>query len=340
MILIKKTSALSALVLGLLTISPAALAELTKVRFTLDWRFEGPQSVFVLAKQKGYFTQEGLDVSIDAGAGSSGTIQRLATGAYDMGFGDINTLIEFAAGVPAGQAPQAVYMVYDRAPFALFAPKKNGIKSPKDLVGNTISGATFDAARKTWPVLAKALGIPADSVKWVSADPALRATLVLNGSAQASTGFLNSSTEYTSRGVPAAEVMRFHYADYGVKLYGNAVLASRAMIEKNPKAVAGVVRAVNRALQDALSNPAEAIRALKEKDALINEALELERLKDMFPAIVTPGTRAHGLGAIDEAQFAQQVTDITEVFALKQRPDPKELFTPAFLPAEKERRLH
>ena len=66
------------------------------------------------------------------------------------------------------------------------------------------------------PVLAKAVGIPVDSVKWVSADPALRATLAINGTAQATTGFINSTPEFTTRGVPANEVVRMHYADYGV----------------------------------------------------------------------------------------------------------------------------
>jgi len=256
-----------------------------------------------------------------------------------MGFGDVNTLIEFATRAPAAQVPQAVYMVYERAPFAIYALSKTGIKSPKDLVGKTIAGATFDAARKTWPVLAKAQGIPVDSVKWLSADPAMRATLAINGSAQATTGFINSTAEFTSRGVPANEVVRLHYADYGVKLYGNAVLASRSLLESNPKAVAGMVRAINRALKEAIANPAESVKALKERDSMVNETLEVERLKEMLPAIVTPATKAHGLGLINDAQFAEQVDDIVEAFALTARPDPKLLYTNSFLPVEKDRRL-
>ena len=334
--LLNKLPVLAAMTLATLS---ASAAELTKIRFTLDWRFEGPQSVFVLAKQKGYFAQEGLDVTIDAGAGSSGTIQRLASGAYDMGFGDVNTLIEFATRAPASQVPQSVYMVYDRAPFAIYTLSKNGIRSPKDLVGKTIAGATFDSARKTWPVLAKAVGIPVDSVKWVSADPALRATLAINGTAQATTGFINSTPEFTTRGVPANEVVRMHYADYGVKLYGNAVLASRSLIEQNPKAVAGMVRAINKALKEAIANPAESVKALKERDGLVNEATEIDRLKEMLPAIVTPATKKHGLGAVDDAQFAEQVTDIVEAFGLSARPDPKLLYTNSFIPSAKDRQI-
>ena len=149
----------------------------------------------------------------------------------------------------------------------------------------------------------------------------------------------HSTPEFTTRGVPANEVVRMHYADYGVKLYGNAVLASRSLIEHNPKAVAGMVRAINKALKEAIANPAESVKALKERDGMVNEATEIDRLKEMLPAIVTPATKAHGLGAVDDAQFAEQVDDIVEAFGLSSRPDPKLLYTNSFLPAQKERSL-
>ena len=90
----------------------------TRIRFVLDWRFEGPSALFLLPAAKGYFKQEGLDVNIDAGNGSGGAVNRVASGAYEMGFADISAMIEFLSanqGNPAARM-QAVYMLYDPRP--------------------------------------------------------------------------------------------------------------------------------------------------------------------------------------------------------------------------------
>ncbi|MDZ7712007.1 MAG: ABC transporter substrate-binding protein [Rhodovibrio sp.] len=70
------------------------------VKFTLDWKFEGPAAAFLLAKQRGYFEEEGLDVTIDSGNGSAGAVTRVASGAYDIAMADLNSMIEFNAENP------------------------------------------------------------------------------------------------------------------------------------------------------------------------------------------------------------------------------------------------
>src|SRR3954465_13279797 len=75
----------------------------TKIKFTLDWKFEGQTSFMWLGLQRGYFQQEGLDVQVDAGIGSAGAIQRIHTGAYDMGLGDMSSLIEYLGNFPGQQ---------------------------------------------------------------------------------------------------------------------------------------------------------------------------------------------------------------------------------------------
>ena len=95
-----------------------------KIRFSLDWRVEGPVAIFFHAEQKGYFKQEGLDVALDVGTGSAASIARVATGAYDMSFGDLSALIEYYANSPNPQRMQAVYMVHEQAPGAIFTLKR------------------------------------------------------------------------------------------------------------------------------------------------------------------------------------------------------------------------
>ena len=133
----------------------AAHAQNTPIKFQLDWRFEGPAALFLQPAAKGYFKDAGLDVSIDAGNGSGGAVARVASGAYDMGFADMASLMEFHANNPdAPNKPVGVMVVYNNTPAAVMALKKSGIKTAADLSGKKLGAPVFDSGRKAFPVFA------------------------------------------------------------------------------------------------------------------------------------------------------------------------------------------
>ena len=309
----------------------------TRIRFSLDWRFEGQTSFFHMARLKGYYEKEGLDVQIDAGNGSAAAIQRIATGAYDLALGDISALIEFMGNNPGPLRMQAVYQIYDELPLAYFALKKSGIRSIADLAGKSIAGAPFEVTRKLWPMVAKAARIDGASVKWVTIDPALRVNAVLKGDAVACGGFLNVPLEFTTRGLKPDEFVSFKVSDIGVKGYGNAVMASTRLINENPKAVAAFVRATNRAFLEGLADPAQSVRYLKQREPLTDEPLEVQRFTLMIPAMVTPRTRASGVGAIDKLTLDNQVEEVSAAFGVKVKPSADHIFNSTFLPPKSER---
>ncbi len=126
--LLKRRSLIAAA--SLLAAPVLALAQ-TPIKFQLDWRFEGPAALFLASTAKGYYKAAGLDVTIDAGNGSGGTVTRVASGTYDMGFADMAALMEFHANNPdAPNKPVAVMMVYNNTPAAVLALKKSGITKP------------------------------------------------------------------------------------------------------------------------------------------------------------------------------------------------------------------
>ena len=137
-----------------------AQAQTTIIKFAFDWRFEGPSAPFLVAADKGYFTAEGLDVSIEPGSGSLEPVSRVASGAFDIGFGDINTLIKFRDQNPSNGA-KAVFMVYNNPPFSIVSRKSRGIAAPKDLEGKKLGAPAGDGTFAQWPVFVQANGIDA-----------------------------------------------------------------------------------------------------------------------------------------------------------------------------------
>jgi NitT/TauT family transport system substrate-binding protein len=309
----------------------------TKLRFSLDWIVQGQHAPFLLAQQKGYFKDEGLDVTIDVGNGSAGTITRVASGAYDMGFADLSSMIEYLGNNPGTPRLQAVYMVHEKNANALFALKKSGIVKPVDLKGKKISGPVFSSTRKTWPLFARANGLKTDDAQWQNVAPDMVEQVVVRGDVDAGSGFPTQIQIYRQLGIKPDDVVTLKYADYGVDLYGNAIFASSRLVAENPKAIEAFLRAFNRALKDTIANPDAAVKAVMQRNPLLNEADELEKLKLILEFMNTPNTRADGLGSIRKLKLDNQVDDVVMAFALKTRVSPDGIFNSSFLPPRGER---
>lgn len=317
--------------------APAVLAQsLTKLKFTLDFRITGQTAPFFLAQSKGYYKDEGLDVSIDVGSGSVASITRVASGAYDLGFGDISALIEFNANQPGTPVLQAVYQYYNRAPFAIIGRKDRGITDFKSLAGKRIAAAAVESTKRSWPMVARKTGLKPDAFQWVTTDFASRDNVVVRGDADGATYFHDSAVSLFQR-IKPEELSVLAYADAGVDVYGNAVLAATALIQQNPKAVAGFVRASNRALVETLQNPVPSIAAVKQREPLINEAVELERFKITAGYVHTADARGHGVGDVRKILIERQVDEVVEVYGLKARPSADAIFNSGFLPPRAER---
>ena len=232
----------------------AASAQDTKIKFQLDWRFEGPSALFLLTKAKGYFAQEKLDVEIDAGSGSGNAVNRVASGTYQMGFADLAAVIEFVGNNPtAPSKPVGVMMLYDSTPAAVFSLRKTGIKSPADLHGKKLGAPVFDAGRRAFPIFVKANKLDASKIAWTTMDPPLRETMLARGDVDAITGFyFTSLLNLNARGVKDEDIDVMMYPKYGANIYGNAIIVSDTCIKEKPEAVRGFRRAMTKGIRDVL----------------------------------------------------------------------------------------
>jgi NitT/TauT family transport system substrate-binding protein len=321
----------------------AAAQQTTRIRFQLDWRFEGPSALFLLPVAKGYFKQEGLDVVIDAGNGSGGTVTRVASGAYDMGFADIPAMIEFLSanqGNPSARM-QAVFMLYDESPAAVFALKKSGITKPADLNGKTMGAPVFDAGRRAFPIFVKANNLDASKIKWQSMDPPLRETMLARGEVDAITGFyFTSLLNLNARGVKDEDIVALKYPEHGVRLYSNTIIANQKFIDSNPQAIAAFLRALTKGIREVVADPDAAIQYVKQRDPLIDEALEKRRLRLAIDTVIaTPNFKASGIGAVNKLRLEDTVAQVVSAFGLKTTPNTDLIFNSSFLPSAAERQV-
>jgi NitT/TauT family transport system substrate-binding protein len=254
-----------------------------------------------------------------------------------MGFADMAALMEFHANNPdAHNKPVAVMMVYNNTPAAVMALKKSGIKSPKDLAGKKLGAPVFDAGRRGFPIFQKANQIPA--VTWVSMDPPLRETMLARGDVDAITGFtFTSLLNLEARGVKLEDVVTLPYPQYGVKLYGNVIIASPKLIKENPQAVKAFLSAFAKGAKEAMANPDAAAETIKARDGIANIDLEKRRFKMAInDVIASPDARAEGFGQVDAARLALMASQVSDAFATKTRVKPEEVWNGSFLPAKAE----
>jgi NitT/TauT family transport system substrate-binding protein len=304
-----------------LTASPVCAQ--TDVKFALDWKFEGPSAPYFVAIDKGYYKAEGLNVTVDSGPGSVAGIARVAAGTYP------------------DKRVQAVLMMYDKPAFAIGTTAKTGIAKPKDLEGRVLGAPAADGAFAQWKAFVKENGIDESKVKVENVGFPVREPMLAEGKVDAITGF-SFSMYYNllQKGIKPDDIKIMLMADYGLVLYGNAIIVNPDYAKANPKVVAGFVRATIRGVLDTIKDPDTAIKSVMARNETADPKIELDRLKmSLRDNFVTPWVKANGFGGVDMARLAKSIDQIGLTYEFKNRPTAEDIFTSQYLPPAAERRL-
>ncbi|SMH53738.1 ABC transporter substrate-binding protein [Maritimibacter sp. HL-12] len=319
---------------GVLAASLAtAAAAQTAMPFALDWKFEGPAAPYFVAIDKGYFADAGLEVEIAAGSGSLDAIPKVATGSFPVGFADINSLIKFLDQNP-GAPVTAVMMIYDKPPFAVIGRKSLGIETPADLEGRVLGAPPPDGAWAQFPIFAAENDLDVDAITVEPVGFPTREPMLAEGNVAAITGFSFTSYLNAARlGVPEDDLVTLLMADYGVDLYGNAIIVNTDFATENPELIEGFLAAIAKGWADAAADPAATIPSLIERNPAADADLELRRLELSLDAnVVTDWTLENGFGGIDDARFANSLEQIKLTYEFQTEPDADLYFSDAYLP--------
>jgi NitT/TauT family transport system substrate-binding protein len=313
----------------------------TNIAFTLDWRFEGPAAGFFLAQDNGHFAAEGLNVTIDTGAGSVEAIPRVSTGTYQMGFGDINSLIKFLDQDPT-QEVRAVMMIYDNPTFSVVGRRSLGItEDPKSLEGKKLGAPPGDGAFAQWPAFVDVTGIDTTNIKLEGIGFPVREPMLAQGDVDAVFGFAFSVIlNLKAQGVPDEDIVPILMAEKGLDLYGNAILVNTDFAAANPDAVKGFLRALAKGFGDAVADPKAGAEAVLKRNEILDVAVETERLKMANEMnINTAAVQKNGFGNIEMDRLGRAFEQLRLSMDLKGNVKPEDVVDLQYLPPVEERRF-
>lgn len=319
-----------------LTVSAAE----TKVRFINDWKWEGQAAPLLLALDQGYFSEESLDVTLEIGKGSLDALPKVASGEFDLGSADINSLITWRDKNPDIDM-KAIYIIYNAPPFAVIGRPSLGVTGPQDLEGHTLGAPAFDGAYAQWPAFVRANGILEDRVTIQDVGFPVREPMLAAGEVDAITGF--SFTSYIGvqkAGVPASDISLMLMSDFGLDLYGNAIIVNPEFAEKNPSVVRAFLRAAVRGYKSTIANPTAAIEHVLSRNENGDRETELKRLiMAIGHHIVTDEVRNSGLGGVIDSRLEKSIDQLAEMHKFASKPKASEIFDDQYLPATAFRRL-
>jgi len=305
----------------------------TDLAFALDWKFEGPSAPYFVAIDNGHFAAKDLSVEITAGSGSLDAIPKVATGAFPVGFADINSLIKFLDQNP-GAPVTAVMMIYDKPPFAIIGRKSLGVEVPADLEGRVLGAPPPDGAWAQFPIFAAENDLDVAAITVEPVGFPTREPMLAEGEVAAITGFSFSSYLNLVRlGIPEDDISTILMADYGVDLYGNAIIVNTDFAAENPEIIEGFLEAVAMGWTDAIADPEAATVSLMERNPAADAELEQRRLQLSIDAnVVTDYTMANGMGDIDAERMARALEQIALTYEFENAPDASLYFSDAYLP--------
>lgn len=306
----------------------------TAIRFINDWKWEGQAAPLLLALDQGYFKEESLDVTLEKGQGSVFALPKVASGEFEMGSADINSLITWRAENPDIDM-KAVYIIYNAPPFAVLGRPSLGVTGPLDLEGHTLGAPKFDGAYAQWPAFVAANGIIEDRVTVQDVGFPVRESMLADGDVDAITGF--SFTSYISlkqKGIPESDISLMLMSDFGLDLYGNAIIVNPEFAEQNPGAVRAFLRAAIRGYQETIANPTDAVEHVLSRVEDADKAVELQRLiMAIGHHIVTDEVRSLGLGDVIESRLEKSIAQLDAIHGFGTRPLASEVFDNNYLPA-------
>lgn len=314
---------------GLLSFAPA-WAEGTDIKLRLAWVAGGVDAPFFVAAKKGYFTEQGLNVEIVDGNGSTGTIQAVGAGDFQIGIAGLGALAQ-AQQAAGASTITGVAVLLQKDPSSIIALKGSGITKPKDIEGKrfaTDAGNFEDGMIKAF---AEANDVDLTKVQIIVVNGGGDRVALLKGDADFINGWANPDGDKVAAMSPIEPPILF--ADYGVNILGSSVIVRKDYLADHADVVKGFLAAIVKAKADVQADPEGARDAIIEARPDSDAAAILEQIKVMGKYEHTTATEGKAYGVAAEADILQTISLLEKYSSMAPGLKPADVYTDAFLPA-------
>ena len=320
-----------------LAVGSSHAQELPAAKLILDWAIQGHNSAFVIAEEKGWYKEAGASITVARGYGSGDTVAKVATGAFQIGYGDIYVLLRFLGENP-GHRMKCFYMAHERSALSAVVHADSPITNPKGLIGKRVASPVGDASRQVFPLFADKNGMKESDINWVNVTADLRETLFVQRQVDAITGSMNTVIlNMLAAKVPRDKLRFFPYADYGLPLYGHCLFAAEEFMAKNPKVLTATVRGLVRGTRAMLSDRPAAVEAARRRDPLLDPAIEDQRiLVSAEINLATPNVQKNGFGYVDPKRLSDTIAEVSKIYNMKRPITGADIYTDQYLPPRAE----
>jgi len=307
------------------------------LRLLLNTGLSGPVVFFLVAQDRNYLREQGLELQLSGGPGAAAMVPMVREGAFEAGYGDVSALIERIARSAPGTGPVAIFTTFNVVPFTIAVDARGPIRQPADLMGRRVTGHGSDAALLTFDLYADAAGFDPGRVQVDGSmggmGGAVRDMLQGRG-AEGVFGFVNTLIAAAAPlGVDPAAIRFLNWSDVLPEMYGNTLFVTRETYQRDRALLAPLVRAINQGLADTVRDPQAAIATLLRHAPGSDAAINLRRLQGTLAIeMAHPEGRTIGIGDMDDQRLQKLIERLVRVKRLPRTPTVSEVFDRSFLP--------
>jgi NitT/TauT family transport system substrate-binding protein len=307
-----------------------AQAQERDLKFMLDFISLGRHAPWYVALGKGYYKEEGLNVTILPSKGTADAIRNVVTGVAEIGFIDVPSLVASGSG---GAGIKIVAANYQKPPYCIFTlnPGAN-VTEPKQMAGLELGSSTASFVPKIWSAFMEMNKVDSKTLKVVNIDAAARVPMLAARKVQSIDQFLMSEPAIR-RAVPDAKPVCLFAGDYGLEIYANSIGVPEAFLKQNPDVVKKFVRAALRGWKDALANPEEAARIQLQYVKALDPQIVVEEVNILKRIAISADVEKHGFGYISKERMKNTVDFINNNIEVPgEKLTAEAIFAPGYLP--------